>query len=202
MKYVVAFFTWPQKMYRWFTSWAHTPYAGVALFIHSFIESSFFPIPPDPLLITLCIGHPKKSFSFALNCTVASVLGALFGYYIGYALMETVGHWIIQHYHFEQNFSKVLGFYDKWGVLAVFIAALTPIPYKVFTIASGVLHMDLISFAAISFVGRGLRFFLWATPLFFYGPKIQPHVDKYFNYLIWIFGGLVVVGFVAMALLM
>jgi membrane protein YqaA with SNARE-associated domain len=187
-----------KKTYEWVLHWAKTPYAGPALFAIAFIESSFFPIPPDVLLIALCLGHVTKSFRFALICSVGSVLGGVFGYAIGYFLMDSVGQSILNFYHFHDKFEAVKNMYHEYGALAVFIAGFSPLPYKVFTITSGVMELNIVSFVIASAVSRSLRFFLFATLFYFVGPKIKPYLDRYFVYIAWAFVALVVLGFLGL----
>ena len=172
-----------RRMYDWVLHWAHTPHGAVALFLLAFAESSFFPIPPDVLLIALVLGARTRWFALALNCTIASVLGGLAGYAIGMTLMDTLGQKIIAFYHAEKHYAKVTDWYQAYDFWIVFAAAFTPIPYKVFTIASGAFHMNIFAFAAVSFVGRGLRFFIVAWLLHRFGEPIHKFLDKYFNLL-------------------
>jgi membrane protein YqaA with SNARE-associated domain len=130
--------------------WAETPYGVPALFVLAFIESSFFPIPPDVLLIALALSAPTRAFRFAAWCTLGSVLGGLFGYFIGYALWATFEPYLIPHVFSQEKFVLVTDKYNEYGELAVFIAAFTPIPYKVFTIAAGVAKLNLLGFTGAS----------------------------------------------------
>lgn len=182
-------------MYDWVLHWAHTPHGAVALFLLAFAESSFFPIPPDVLLIALVLGARTRWFRLALNCTVASVLGGIAGYAIGLGLMDTVGQKIIAFYHAEKHYAKVTDWYQAYDFWIVFAAAFTPIPYKVFTIASGAFHMNILAFAAVSFVGRGMRFFIVAWLLHRFGEPIRRFIDKYFNLLCIAFMVLLLGGF-------
>ena len=152
-----------RRLYDWVLHWADTPYGAPALFLLSFAESSFFPVPPDVLLIALVLGARKRWFKLAAICTAGSVVGGVAGYYIGLALMDTVGNRIIAFYHAEQHWETVSGLYLRYDFWIVFIAAFTPIPFKVFTIASGAFEMNLLGFCLVSTVGRGARFFIVAT---------------------------------------
>jgi len=180
-------------MYDWVLSWAETPYGVPALFVLSFAESSFFPIPPDVLLIALALSVPGKAFRFAAWCTLASVLGGLFGYFIGYALWSTFEPYLIPRVFSAENFAYVTGEYNEYGFLAVFIAAFTPIPYKVFTVAAGVAQLNLIGFTLASIFGRGGRFFLVALVIRTLGPKAKQWIDEYFN-LATVAGTLLLIG--------
>ena len=168
-------------MYDWVLSWADTPYGVPALFVLSFAESSFFPIPPDVLLIALAISIPARAFRFAAWCTLASVLGGLFGYFIGYALWTTFEPYLIPRVFSQEKFAYVTGQYNEYSFLAVFIAAFTPVPYKVFTVAAGVAQLNILGFVLASIVGRGGRFFLVAFVIRLLGPKAKQWIDEYFN---------------------
>ncbi|MCC6450928.1 MAG: DedA family protein [Candidatus Aureabacteria bacterium] len=186
---------WLRRLYDWVLHWADTPYAAPALFLLAFSESSFFPVPPDVLLIALVMGARRRWFQYALLCTIASILGGLAGYGIGYWLMDTVGQRIIAFYHAQEYYRQVMEWYSRYDYWIVFIAALTPIPYKVFTIASGAFHMNIPGFTVISMLGRGMRFFLVAGLLFWFGPPIQRFIDRYFNLLSFLFVILLIGGF-------
>ncbi len=184
-----------RRMYDWVLSWAATPHGAIALFVLSFAESSFFPIPPDVLLIALVLGARARWWPLAANCTVASVLGAVVGYAIGMFLMEAIGLRIIAFYHAEAYYEQVKAWYLAYDFWIVFVAAFTPIPYKVFTITSGAMDMHLLPFLAVSVVGRGARFFLVAGLLYLFGPPIKRFIDRYFDLLAILFVVLLVGGF-------
>lgn len=147
------------------------------------MESSFFPIPPDVLLIALCVGAPTKSFRFALVCTVGSVLGGMAGYGIGYWGYEAIGKPIVDAYHGQDVMLKIKAWYDEYGFWGNLAAAVTPIPYKVFTIASGVFQFDFLQFTFASVIGRGLRFFVVAGLIYWVGPRMKVFIEKYFDLL-------------------
>lgn len=170
-----------RRLYEWVLSWADTKYGVPALFVLAFTESSFFPIPPDILLIALALSAPTRAFRFAAWCTLASVLGGLFGYFIGYSLWAVFSPYLINRVFSQENFELVTNKYNEYGVLAVFIAAFTPIPYKVFTVAAGVAKLNLFGFTAASIVGRGGRFFLVALVIRMAGPRAKRWIDEYFN---------------------
>lgn len=185
--------------------WAETPYGTLALFALCFAEASFFPIPPDPLLIALVLGMQMKAFKFALNATIASVLGACFGYFIGYSLWWTdagqfsgLANWFFMHIpSFSQDlFFKVQGLYDQWNFWVIFTAGFTPIPYKVFTIAAGAFNVSITMMIVASIISRGARFFLVAWLIWKWGVPIKGAIDKYFNWLALIFTILLIGGFV------
>ncbi len=182
-----------RRIYEWVLGWAETPYGVPALFVLAFMESSFFPIPPDVLLIALALSVPTRAFRFAAWCTVGSVLGGLFGYFIGFALWTTFEPYLIPHVFSREKFAMVTDKYNEYGELAVFIAAFTPIPYKVFTVAAGVAKLNLLGFTGASIVGRGGRFFLVALVIRLAGPKARELIDKYFN-LVTIVGTALLIG--------
>lgn len=184
-----------RKLYDWTLSWAHTKYGLAALFILAFVESSFFPVPPDILLIALSLSIPSRAFWYALICSIGSVLGGMFGYYIGYAFYNTIGLWIINTFHYQQYFEIVKSMYEANAFLAIFAAAFTPIPYKVFTIAAGFFNINFWTLIIASIIGRSMRFFLVATLIFFFGKKIKTFIEKYFNLLTIIFLILLISGF-------
>lgn len=185
-----------KRTYDWVLSFAKKPYAVWMLFFFSFVESSFFPIPPDVLLIPLVIANPKKTFKYVSVCTIGSVLGGIFGYLIGAFFMDTIGIKIISFYNAEEYFKYVSYLFNKYGVWAVGVAGLTPIPYKIFTIASGAFNFNLFSFTLTSFIARGLRFAIEGLLLYVYGEKIRIFIEKYFNFLTIVFVLLLVLGYV------
>lgn len=190
-----------KKLYFWTLHWAATPYALPALVILSFAESSFFPIPPDVLLIALCFSQPKAWIKLALWCTVASVAGGILGYYIGFALWDLIGEPIVKAYHGEAIIEQVKGWYDSYGFLGILAAAVTPIPYKVFTIASGLMHFDFIQFTVASTIGRGLRFFAVAGMIRLFGQKVKPFLENNFELTATAAVILGILGFVAIKFL-
>ncbi len=181
-----------RKIYDWVLGWAASPWGGVALFIIAFAESSFFPIPPDVLLIALCLGAPKKSFKYATICTVGSVAGALMGYGIGnFSWLAPNGEFTAFANFFFNNipgftqevYHNIAQMYDEHDFWIVFTAGFTPIPYKVITITSGVFNIDLVMFIIASVVSRGARFFLISGLIWRFGAPIKKFIDKYFNIL-------------------
>ena len=192
-----------RRLYHWVLSWAHTPYGTPALFVLSFTESSFFSIPPDVLQIALSAGKPRRSFWYAGVSLVASVLGALLGYYIGIVLWNATQDFFYTYLFSREDFAWVSEKYDQYGFLAIFIACVVPFPpYKVFTIAAGACHLNIPMFVFASVVGRGARFFAVASLMFFFGPKIKGWIDKYFNLLAAIFTVLLIGGFVLLKYVM
>jgi len=185
-----------RHLYDWVLSWADTPYGTPALFVISFAESSFFPIPPDVLQIALSAAKPRRAFWYATVSLVASVLGALLGYYIGCVLWDTMKGWFIPYVFTQNNFDYVQHQYQTYGYLAVFTAAFTPIPYKIFTIAAGVCELSLVTLIGASIVGRGARFYLVAALMYFCGPTIKHWIEKYFDIVAIAFTALLIAGFV------
>ena len=185
-----------KKLYNWVLHWAETPYGIPALFFLAFAESSFFPVPPDVLLIALSLSKNRKAFYYALVCLIGSVLGGILGYFIGLYGYEAIGKPIVDFYHGHDIMEAIKLKYDEHGFVGILIAAITPIPYKIFTIASGVFHFDFTLFLTASIVGRSTRFFVVAALIWKFGPPIRDFINKYFNLLMWAFMILLVGGFV------
>ena len=187
-----------KRLYNWVLHWADTKYGLPALCVIAFAESSFFPIPPDVLLIALCMGAPKRAFKFAAWCAVFSVLGGMFGYYIGYAFFEQVGRRIIEFYQYQDAYAYVGRLYGENAFLSIFAAAFTPIPYKVFTIAAGVFHeqVSLTTLVIASAIGRTGRFLLVSAAIYFFGPPVKRFLDKYLEILCVVFMVLLIGGFI------
>ncbi|MFC1512037.1 YqaA family protein [Candidatus Latescibacterota bacterium] len=184
-----------RRLYDWVLHWAETPYGIPALGIMAFAESSFFPIPPDVLLIALAIGIPKLSLRYSLVCTVGSVVGGMFGFFIGMAFFELVGVRILEFYGVMDTFEMVREMYLRYDVWFVGIAGFTPIPYKVFTIAAGAFGMNFPLFVAVSAVSRGTRFFILGGLIWKFGQPIRSFIDRYFNLLSILFFVLLALGF-------
>ncbi len=185
-----------RKAYDWVLHWAGTPYALPALGVISFIESSFFPIPPDILLIAMVVAVPTRWFRFALVCSITSVLGGMFGYYLGYQFMDLIGQRIVEFYHFQDKFDKIGGWYERYNAWAVAAAGFTPLPYKVFTLAAGAFKIDFWIFVFASAASRSARFFIVAALLYKFGPPIKALIEKYFNLFTFVFFFLLIFGFV------
>lgn len=190
MKYI-------RKLYDWVLHWAETPFAVPALFVLAFVESSFFPVPPDVLLITLSISIPKKAFRYATVCTAGSVIGGIFGYGIGLKFMDIIGIPILNLYGAMEQYEYVQNIYRKYDAWAVGMAAFTPIPYKVFTIAAGAFRINFPVFVMASIAGRAGRFFLVAGTIYIFGPQVKDFIEKYFNLLTFLFFALLILGFIA-----
>ncbi len=191
-----------RRLYDWVLYWAETPYGTWALFLLAFSESSFFPIPPDVLLIALAVAVPKKSLKYALICSAGSVLGGCFGYLIGWQFMASIGSPIVDFYSLGAKLEYIGALYNKYDAWAVGIAGFTPIPYKVFTIAAGVFKINFSVFVLTSLLSRSARFFIVGGLIYKFGPKIQDFIDKYFNILAVTFTVLLVLGFVVIKYLL
>ena len=192
---------WIRKIYDWTLAWAESAYASLALFVLAVVEASFFIIPPDLLLMALCAGKPKKSFWFAGVCAIGSLLGGAIGYGIGLFLMDTAGKLILDTLHLHEAFKIVQIKYDENAALAIFAAAFTPIPYKVFTIAAGAFKISFAVFMLSSAVGRSARFFLVAASIYWWGPSVKAQIDKHFNLFTILFTLVLICGFAAIRLL-
>lgn len=214
-----------RRMYDWVLQWANTPYAITALVLISFAESSFFPIPPDILLMALVLAAPRKWWKIAAICTAASVAGGIAGYGIGIFAWETMGRWIVEGLlgvqltqvdgrldialpaYLVANFEQSLGgrylfqVYDIWNGWIVAIFGLTPLPYKLVTVTAGVARVDLGVFIVASIIARGFRFFLVAAILGWIGPPAKVFIDKHFNLLTIAFVVLLIAGFGVLKLL-
>jgi membrane protein YqaA with SNARE-associated domain len=190
-----------RRLYDWTMLQAAKPHALAILATISFIESSVFPIPPDVLLIPMILAQRDRAFLIAGVCTVASVAGGFLGYVIGYGLYETIGVAILEFYGYLEKFTEFQGMYNENGAWIVFFAGLTPFPYKVITIASGVTALDPTVFGVASVLSRGLRFFIVAALLWYWGPWIRGFIDRYFGWLTLAFFVLLFGGFAALRLL-
>lgn len=186
-----------RRLYDWIMRLAESPKALWALFLVAFAESSFFPIPPDPMLVPMVLANRRRAFTFAAVCTVASVLGGILGYYIGYAL-EGLGASILSFYGHPDAMGEFQKMFAEWGLWIILIKGLTPIPYKFVTIASGMAAFDLKIFIIASIVTRGARFFLVATLLYIFGEPIRTFIEKRLTLVTTLFVVLVVGGFVAL----
>jgi membrane protein YqaA with SNARE-associated domain len=194
-----------RRIYDWVLHWAKTPYGGIALFILAFAESSFFPIPPDVLLIALCLGAQTKAFRYATICTIGSIAGAMLGYAIGYFVwwsspgeFSSVATFFFNNIpgFTESAFYEIKSLYDEYNFWIIFTAGFTPIPYKVFTVSAGAFNINLFLFLVASVLSRAGRFYLIAFLIWKFGPSIERFIDKYFNILAIAFTILLVGGFV------
>ncbi len=171
------------------------------LAVVSFAESSFFPIPPDAMLIPMCLARPDRAWRYAAICTVASVLGGVLGYAIGFWLFDVLAEPVLRAYGHADALARFQGWYDRWGALVILIKGLTPIPYKIVTIASGALHFDFPTFLAASIVTRGARFFLLAALLRRFGPPIREFIERRLTLVTSVAAGGILLGFAALRFL-
>jgi membrane protein YqaA with SNARE-associated domain len=197
-------------MYDWVLHWAETPYGPAALFLLAFAESSFFPIPPDVLLIALAISIPLRAFRFAAIAAVGSLLGGIFGYGIGWKLwwsgpneFSAIANFFLTHIpgFTVPVFEKVRSYYDQYNFWVVFTAGFTPIPYKVITISAGAFNINFAIFVLASAISRSARFFLVAALIYKFGPRIKGFIDRYFNLLSIAFVVLLILGFLVIGYL-
>ncbi|MEE9166543.1 MAG: VTT domain-containing protein [Candidatus Neomarinimicrobiota bacterium] len=193
-------FRWLRRLYDWVLHWAETPYAVPALIILAVAESSFFPVPADVLLIALAVSIPRRSFEYAAYTSLFSVLGGVGGYVIGLKFMALVGSPIIELYGYQAQFESLSGIFHRYNFIAVLTAAMTPIPYKVFTITAGAVEADFVEFVVASAVGRSLRFFAVGALIYFLGERVKEFIEKYFNILAVAFATLLLGGFVVVKL--
>ncbi len=183
-----------RRLYDWVLSWAETPYGLPALGLLAFAEASFFPVPPDVLLIALCLALPTRAYRFALVATLGSVAGGIVGYLLGWGMWDLLSSYFFQYVpgFTEEGFDKVRVLFDQYDFWTVFAAGFTPIPYKIFTIAAGAFQINFPVFAVASLVSRGLRFFLVAALFYYLGRPARELIEKYFNLLTVLFAILLV----------
>lgn len=188
-----------RRLYDWTISWADRPGGNWALFAIAFAESSFFPIPPDVLLLALCFGARSKWAKYALICTAGSVLGGIAGWLIGWGLRDPVAIPLMNIFDADGHTRlKIEDWYNEHGFLGILIAAITPIPYKVFTIFSGMMNYSLPALIGASIVGRGFRFFVVAGIIRAFGPVVRPFIEKHLEWCFLAAGALLIGGFVAL----
>lgn len=184
-----------KRLYAWTLALAESPRAPYALGAVSFAESSFFPVPPDVILLPMAAARPDRAWRYALICTVTSVLGGILGYAIGALFYETAGQWIIHLYGMESKMEALRAQYQHWGWAVILIKGLTPIPYKLVTIVSGLLGYDFLLFVVLSAITRGARFFLIAGLMNRFGEPIKALLDKHFATVMIALIVIVVAGF-------
>jgi membrane protein YqaA with SNARE-associated domain len=187
-----------RSMYDWVIRMSEHPKSLWALAGVSFAESSFFPIPPDIMLIPMVVAQRAKAWLIAGVCTVASVLGGFLGYAIGFFFFETFGQWVIDFYGLQEVFARFREQFAEWGLWIILIKGLTPIPYKLITIASGALHFDLLTFGLASLVTRAGRFYLVAGLLYLFGAPIRAFIEKHLTLVTTAVVVLIVAGFVVL----
>ena len=190
-----------QRLYARTLEIAAGPHALMALLVVSFAESSFFPIPPDILLIPMILARPHQAFRLAALCTLASVVGGLVGYAIGYFLFDAIGRPVLEFYNAMGSYEALKAGFAEWGVWIIIIKGMTPIPYKLITIASGVAQFDLIAFILASIVSRSLRFFLVAALLWYFGDAARQFIERRLTLVTTVFAVALVGGFVVLTYL-
>jgi membrane protein YqaA with SNARE-associated domain len=187
-----------RRLYDWTMRQAEGPKAPHGLFWVSFVESSFFPIPPDIMLIPMVLANRAKAWHYATIATIGSVLGGLLGYAIGYFLFSIIGEPVLKLYGYANKFDQVSQWFREWGVWILIAKGWTPFPYKVLTILAGAAHMALVPFVIASIVARAMRFYLVAGLLWWFGDPIRTFIEKHLNVLTTVFVVLLVGGFLAM----
>jgi membrane protein YqaA with SNARE-associated domain len=190
-----------KKTYDWMMDKAAHEHASRWLFLFSFLESSFFPIPPHPLLGLMCLARPDKALRYGIICTVASVLGALLGYAIGYFAFEAIGTSLLQVLGLANSFPAAACYLREYGAEIILIKGATPIPFKLLTLTAGFIHMDLLTFIGASLVSRSMQFVLVGFLFWKFGAPIKVFIEKYLGILSVAFVVLVVGGFIAFAML-
>lgn len=190
-----------KNLYNWTLSWAEHAEAKLALFFLAFIEAVFFPIPPDPLLVLMTAVDVREWLKFALIATFGSVIGAIAGYFIGSFFYESFGRSIISFYGFENSFEALRESFNGHSFLAIFVAAFSPIPFKVFTISAGVFNASFLIFILAAIIGRGLRFFIVGATIAYLGKKGRNFIESHFNILALVLAVLLIAGFVAIKFL-
>ena len=184
-----------KRLYHWTLSLSASPQAPWALAAIAFAEASFFPLPPDIVLVPMSLAAPKRAWTYATICTLASVTGGMLGYAIGALLYDTVGLWLIGIYHYGDKVEALREFYATWGGLFILVKGLLPIPYKLVTIVSGLLGYNFLLFIVFSFITRGARFFVLAGLVNRFGDPIKAALESHFAVIIVLIGVLVVLGF-------
>jgi membrane protein YqaA with SNARE-associated domain len=184
-----------KSLYQWTLTLAESRHAPWALGAIAFAESSFFPIPPDPLLAVMTVAKPKRAWTYALICTLASVAGGILGYAIGALLFETIGKWLINLYGYGSRVEELRALYAQWGWAFILFKGLTPIPFKIVTITSGLLAYSLPLFILLAFITRGARFLIVAIILNKFGDRIRGLLEKYFGLLMLLFLAIIIAGF-------
>ena len=185
-----------KRIYDWCIDAAHKPYALWIMGIVSFAESSFFPVPPDVMLIPMSLARPQRAWVYATVCTVTSVLGGILGYAIGALLFDSVGHWLIQVYGLGDKVDAFRASYAEWGAVIILLKGLTPIPYKFVTITSGFVGYNFWLFIGLSFIARGMRFYLLAFLLNRYGFQARAIIEERLGFWVTISAVVLVVGIV------
>jgi membrane protein YqaA with SNARE-associated domain len=185
-----------RRLYDWCIAAAGKPHASWIMGAVSFVESSFFPVPPDVMLIPLSLARPDRAYFYATLCTVTSVAGGVLGYIIGAYLYDSVGLWLMQIYGYGDKIEAFREAYAEWGAWIIVLKGMTPIPYKIVTIASGFAAYPILPFILLSFIARGMRFYLVAFLLHRYGPRAREIIEKRLGFWTTVGALVVIVGFV------
>jgi membrane protein YqaA with SNARE-associated domain len=185
-----------RRLYDWCIAAAGKPHASWMMGVVSFVESSFFPVPPDVMLIPLSLARPDRAYFYATVCTVTSVAGGVLGYIIGAYLYDSVGLWLMQLYGYGDKIEAFRQAYAEWGAWIIVLKGMTPIPYKIVTIASGFAAYPILPFILLSFIARGMRFYLVAFLLHRYGPQAREIIEKRLGFWTTVGALVVIVGFV------
>jgi membrane protein YqaA with SNARE-associated domain len=185
-----------RRLYDWCIAAAGKPHAAWIMGIVSFVESSFFPVPPDAMLIPMALARPDKAYFYATLCTVTSVAGGLLGYFIGAVLYDSLGLWLMQLYGYGNKIEAFREAYREWGTWIILLKGMTPIPYKIVTIASGFTGYPVIPFIFLSFVARGMRFYLVAFLLHRYGPRAREIIEKRLGFWVTVSGLTLLLGII------
>lgn len=193
--------SWLRRAYHWTLAWADHPKAQWALFFIALIEASFFPIPPDILLLALALGRPDLALRFASICTAGSTVGAAIGYAIGLFLFASIAEPLLQAYGMMEQFHQVESWFVDWGLWLVLIAGFSPIPFKIITIAAGAFGLPFVGFIVTALLSRGARFFLEGGLLYWGGDKLRAWVERYFEWATLGIALLVILGFLGLWLL-
>ena len=184
-----------KKLYDWTMSLAASPHAPWALGAIAFAESSFFPVPPDVILVPMTLAEPKKAWRFAMICTIGSVAGGALGYAFGALFFDTIGQWLINLYGYGAKMEALRAFYAQWGAIFILVKGFTPIPYKLVTIMSGLLAYNFPLFIGLSLITRGARFFVLAAAINHFGDKIRDKLESHFGLFVGVMALIVVAGF-------
>lgn len=184
-----------KRLYHWILSLSESPHAPAALAAVAFAESSFFPLPPDIILVPMSLAKPERAWRYALICTIASVAGGVVGYAIGALLFDTIGQWLIHAYGYGQRMAELKDLYARWGALVILLKGLTPIPYKLVTIVSGLLGYNFAAFVLLSILTRGARFFILAGALNLFGDSLRLALERHFALFMGVIAVTIVAGF-------
>jgi len=185
-------------IYQWTMRWAEHKFAPHALALLTFAESVFFPVPPDVLLAPMVLAKPERAWHYATLTTCASVIGGVVGYWLGYSLFEPLIQPIITDLGYQAKFDQIVTWFEQWGIWVVFLAGFSPIPYKLFTLSAGFLHMAFLPFLFVSAVGRGLRFFLVAGIMHWGGASMEAKLRKWIDIIGWVVVALIILAYIIM----